>query len=238
MTTPDDNALTLFKATDLDIKFPEPKDFVPATTAMATQKAIINKGSYTPDGKGYVEKSAIPQLLGTDKAGANQFYNDLADADKMQNGQDRLVHTAAVMGEISRRIQEPFPANKLENLKYNEECLRAFRDNPELEKRRTVKEAQIRQALPGLKERMIRAEGVTHCQVSGQPLDSKAHVHHIVRRADNPSLSLDPNNLVVANPDPHDVIHRAKAHSPEQLEALAKENGWPWRAGGQGQDDQ
>lgn len=238
MITPGNKALTLFKAADLDLKFPEHKDFVPTAIAIATQEVIVNKGSYTPDGKAYVEKSAIPQLLGTDKAGANLFYNELPDAEKMQNGQDRLVHTAALMGEISRRIQEPFPANKLETLKYNEECLRALRDNPELEKRRTVREAQIRQALPGLKERMIRAEEVTHCQVSGQPLDPKAHVHHIVRRADNPSLSLDPNNLVVTNPNPHDSIHRAEAHSPEGLEALAKEKGWPWRAGGQAQEDQ
>lgn len=229
MTTPDNKIITLFKATDLGLKFPEPKDFVPATTAKATQQAIIDKGSYTPDGKAYVEKSAIRQLLGTDKAGANQFYNDLADADKMQNGQDRLVHTAALMGEISRRIQEPFPANKQENLKYNEECLRSFRDNPGLEKRRLVQDAQIRQALPGLKDRMIRAESVTHCQVSGQPLDPKAHLHHIVRRADNPSLSLDPNNVVLVNPKPHHEIHSAEAHSPEKLEALSKEKGWIWR---------
>lgn len=230
MATSDSKAITLFKAADLDLKFPEPKDFVPAVTATATQQAIVKKGSYTQDGKAYVEKSAIPHLLGTDKAGANQFYNDLSDADKMQSGSDRLVHTAAVMGELSRRIQEPFPANKQENLKYNEECLRAFRDNPELEKRRTVHEAQIRQALPGLKERMLRAERVTHCQVSGQPLDPKPHVHHIVRRADNPSLSLDPKNLALINPDPHDEIHRAEAHSPEKLETLSKEKGWPWRA--------
>lgn len=230
MTEPDNKALTVFKATDLNLKFPAPKDFVPSTTALATQRAIINKGSYTPDGKAYMEKSAISQLLGTDKAGANQFYNDLADADKMQNGQDRLVHTAAVIGEISRRIQEPYPANKLENLKYNEECLRVFRDNPELEKRRVVQEAQFRQALPGLKARIIRAEGVTHCEVSGQPLDSEAHLHHIVRRADNPSLSLNRTNLALTNEDPHYEIHSAEAHSPEKLETLAKEKGWPWRA--------
>lgn len=230
MTTPDTKELTLFKATDLDLRFPEPQDFVPATMVVATRQAIVNKGCYTPDGKVYVEKSAIPQLLGTDKSGANQFFNDLPNSEKMQNGKDRLVHTAAVMGEISRRIQEPFPANKLENLKYNEECLRAFRDHPDLEKRRIVREAQNTQALSGLKERMIRAEGVTQCQVTGQPLDPKAHVHHIERRADKPSLCLDANNLVVVNPDPHVEIHSAGAHSPQKLEALAMEKGWPWRA--------
>jgi 5-methylcytosine-specific restriction endonuclease McrA len=232
MTTPDNKAVALFKASDLELEFPEPKDFVPRKIAMATQQTIISKGSYTLDGKAYVEKSAIPHLLGTDKAGANQFYNDLANSEKMQSGQDRFVHTAAVMGEISRRIQEPIPANKQENLKYREDCLRTFRDHPELERRRAVHEGHIREALAGLKERMIRAEGVTHCQVSGEPLDPTAHVHHIVRRADNPSLSLDPRNLALTNPNAHQEIHRAEAHSPEKLEVLAKEQGWPWRADG------
>lgn len=232
MATSEGKSLAHFKAADLGLKFPKPKDLVPATVAEATQKAIVNNGIYTPDGKAYIEKSAIPNLLGTDRAGANQFYNDLADADKMQNGQERFVHTAAIMGEISRRIQEPYPANKLENLKYNEDCLRTFRDDPELEKRRVVHEAKIRQDWPAFRQRMIRAEGVSNCQVSGQPLEPNPHLHHIIRRADNPSLSLDPNNVVLANPGPHDVIHKAEAHSPEKLEELAKKKGWPWRSGG------
>lgn len=227
MTQSNSKAVALFSAKDLNISFPTPKDFVPAAVALATQNAITNGGFHTPEGNTYVEKSEILQLLGTDKAAVNEFYNDLPEADKLQNGNDRLVNTAALMGEISRRIQEPFPANKAEHLKYAEECVRTFRDHPQLERSRTVLEAQLERDWPAAREQARK--DVTHCQVTGEPLEPNAHVHHIERRADKPSLTIDPQNLVVTNPTPHRLIHKAEAHSPEKLEALAKENGWPWR---------
>lgn len=227
MSETTNNALVLFKASELDIEFPPAPDYVPQKVALATQTSIVENGSYTPDGTTYVDKSAIPQLLGTDGPGANQFYNDLPDADKLRDGTKRLVRTHAVIGEVSRRIEEPFPADKVEKLKHTDACLRAYRDHPELERRRTVKEAHIRQEWPDVKKQ-ARA-GVTNCEVTGQPLEPTPHVHHLERRADKPSLTMVRKNLLVTNPAPHGEIHAAQAHTPEQLDALAREKGWPWR---------
>ncbi|MFG7246205.1 hypothetical protein ACGYU4_29635, partial [Burkholderia pseudomallei] len=36
-----------------------------------------------------------------------------------------------------------------------------------------------------------------------------------------------PNNLVPVNPHIHDQIHAAQAHTPQALDELAKQQGWP-----------
>ena len=101
-----------------------------------------------------------------------------------------------------------------------------LRDAPELEKYREVQESRIRKELPSLKKKKIKAESVTACQVTSQPLQLNAHAHHISRKADNPDQALDLSNIAVVNPEPHDEIHEAGAESPAEFSALCKAKDW------------
>ncbi|OOG56384.1 hypothetical protein B0E48_09485 [Rhodanobacter sp. C03] len=168
-------------------------------------------------------------LLATDNAGANQFYNDLSNEDKTQNGTTRYVATSALNKELSRRIQEPRDVYKLERLKDAELCVNTLRDDPKLEKLRALAESHIRKMQPKLKQQMLKAESITACQVSGEPLQPDAEVHHIVRQADQPDRSLDSTNHLLINKPPHREIHAAGTHSSEALVALAREKNWPYK---------
>lgn len=226
---PENQLPVLHSAKNLDIKFPEANDHIVPEDASKVRALIKDNGAYTPDGMAYLATGAVPRILATDKAGANLFYNNLPNDDKMQNGNTRYVATSALNKELSRRIQEPRDVYQLERLKDAEACINALRDNPELEKRRALAESNIRKALPKLKQQMLKAETITACQVSGEPLLSDAEVHHIERQADQPCKSLDPKNRVLINPPVHRDIHDAGAHSPKALATLAQERNWPYK---------
>ncbi|QET02562.1 HNH endonuclease [Cupriavidus pauculus] len=226
---PKDQLPVVHSAETLDLKFPEAKDHITPEDASKTRTLITTGGVFTPDGKPYIPTSALAHLLATDKPGVNQLYNDLPNEDKMQDGHTRYIATPALNKEFSRRIQEPRDVYKIERLKDAEACVNAFRDNPELEKRRALVESHIRKTLPKLKQQMLKAENITACQVTGEPLQTDAQVHHIERQADQPSKSLDPDNLVLINKSPHQRIHDAEAHSHEALASLAGEENWPYR---------
>lgn len=228
MTMSDDkkNELVIHSASELTLKFPKANEHIPSKEAEQTRNAVATQGAYTPDGKAYVNKKALPKVLATDKKGVNRFVNDLDDEDKMENGPDTFVSAPAVMKEISERIQWPIDTIKKEKLRDSEGCVKALRDAPELDKIREVKESNIRKELPGLKKKKIKAENVTACQVSNEPLQPDAHAHHIERKADNPSKALDLDNIAVVNPEPHDEIHEAGAESREELSELCKKKGW------------
>lgn len=225
----EDQLPVLHSAESLDLKFPEAKDHIAPEDSIKTRALIQAGGAYTPDGKAYIDKSALPHLLVTDNAGANRFYNDLSNEDKTQNGTTRYVATSAVNKELSRRIQEPRDVYKLERLKDAELCINTLRDASELEKLRALAELRIRKMQPKLKQQMLKAESITACQVSGEPLQPDAEVHHVVRQADQPDRSLDPTNHLLINKPVHRAIHAAGAHSPEALAALARERNWSYK---------
>jgi len=220
------NELVIHSASELTLNFPKANEHIPSEEAEKTRNGISTQGAYTPDGKSFVNKKALPKILATDKKGVNRFVNDLEDDDKMENGADTFVSTPAVMKEISERIQWPIDTIKKEKLRDSEGCVATLRDAPELEKIREVQESKIRKELPGLKRKKIKAEGVTACQVSNQPLQPGAHAHHIERKSDNPSRSLDLENIAVVNQEPHNEIHAAGAETREELSKLCEEKGW------------
>lgn len=220
----------LHSATELELRFPKPNAYITPEDSAKTRELIQGRAMFTPDGKPFIPSSALPHLLATDRPGANKFYNDLPDGDKMRNGTERLVAAPALNKELSRQIQEPRDVYKIERLKYSEACLIALRDAPELEKLRLLEESRIRKDVPKLKGQMLKEGSISACQASGEPLEPDAEVHHIERRADQPSMSLDPSNLLLVNKDPHREIHEAGAHSPGELTALAEKKGWPYRS--------
>ena len=225
---PKDQLPALRLAKELKLRFPEPSDFISPEDANKTRQLIQNDAAFTPDGKPYIPWTALPHLLATDKPGANKFYNDLLGEDKMRDGTVRFVAAPALNKELSRRIQEPRDVYKHERLKDSEACVNALRDAPELERRRLLVESDLRRRVPRLKREMQKAGDITACQVTGEPLEPDAEVHHIERQADQPAKSLDPRNLLLTNKTPHREIHEAEAHSPEALANLAKKKGWPY----------
>lgn len=220
------NELVIHSASELTLRFPEANKNIPSKETKKTRNAISTQGAYTPDGKSFVNKKALTKVLATDKKGVNRFVNNLENDDKMENGIDTFVSTPAVMKELSERIQSPIDTIKKEKLRDSEGCVATLRDAPELEKIREVQESKIRKELPGLKKKKIKAEGITACQVSGEPLQPDAHAHHIERKADNPSKSLDLENIAVVNPEPHNIIHAKGAETAEELSKLCEEKGW------------
>lgn len=214
--------LIIHSASNLTINFPEANQYISNEEANRKRIAISSQGAYTPDGKAFINKKSLPKVLATDKKGANRFVNDLENDDKMQNGNNILVSVPAVMKEISRRIQYPIDTIKREKLKDSEGCIAALRDSPELEKIKEVQESKIREELPRLKNRKIKAEGITCCQVTNKPLEPNAAFHHIRRRADRPDLALSLDNGILVNPSVHDEIHDQGAESPEELSDFCK----------------
>jgi len=220
------NELVIHPASNLTLNFPRANQYISAEEAEKTRNAISTQGAYTPDGKAFINKKALPKVLATDKKGINRFVNDLDDDDKMENGIDTLVSAPAVMKELSKRIQWPMDTIKKEKLRDSESCVATLRDAPELEKIREVQESKIRKELPGLKKKKIKAEKITACQVSNKPLQPDAHAHHIERKADNPSKALYLPNIAVINPEPHDEIHAAGAESREEFSKFCNEKDW------------
>lgn len=220
------NELVVHSASELTLNFPKANQHISDNDVNKTRVTIREQGAYTSDGKAFINKKSLPKILATDNKGANRFVSDLDDEDKMQNGKNTLVSAPAVMKEISERIQCSIDTIKKEKLKDSEGCVATLRDAPELEKIREVQESKIRKELPNLKKKKIKAEGITACQVTDQPLKPDAHAHHISRKADKPDLALDLNNIAVVNPQPHDEIHSAGAESAEELSALCKKKGW------------
>ncbi len=95
-------------------------------------------------------------------------------------------------------------------MKDNERCLTALRDNSDSQTQRALQESKIRSEQKHLKSRKIKRDGIEECQLSepGTPLEPDAHAHHEVRRADDPDLALDLDNIKIANKEAHKQHHK------------------------------
>ncbi|GBR19622.1 hypothetical protein [Asaia spathodeae] len=207
---------------NLNILFPAANEHIPPEEAAKNREVIQSSSAYTDSGEVFINAKALPQLLATDRAGANKFYNDLEKQEQLENGQERYASVPSVQKELSKRIQEPRDTIQKERLRDAENCVTAIRDAPELEKIREVEESKIRKEQRTLKGRKIESEGITECHVTGLPLEPNAEAHHIVRRADNPREARNLANVVIVNPDVHREIHKAGAETPEELTEFKK----------------
>ena len=222
----DKNSIVVYSAEDLTITFPAPSCHLTEKETSKTRSLIKETSIYTPDSKGYLNTKGLPHLMGTDKKSTNRFYNNLDNVDKFENGAERYASLESVDKEVSKRLQEPRDTLQRERLRDSENCINAFRDAPELEKIREIEESKNRKEQSNLKFKKIRLENIKNCQLSGEPLEKDAHAHHIERRADKPRLARDLNNIVVANQNPHDEVHRENAESREELKKLCEKKGW------------
>jgi hypothetical protein len=210
----DKNLPILHSAEDLTVRVPKPIKQI-KSAANKTQKLIKKSGAYTPDGRLYIKRNALPHMLVTDPKGARRFYNNLDEEDKLENGKDEYASVESVQKEASKRIQEPRDTLRRERLRYTEDCLKAARDAPQLEKIREIEESQIRKELPCVKKKKLKAASVD--AITGHPL-TEPEVHHKDRMADNPRRALDPDNLEVLNKDTHKHIHRQGIETEEDFD--------------------
>ncbi|EPJ5553688.1 TPA: hypothetical protein ACSQMU_005252 [Pseudomonas aeruginosa] len=197
--------VTSLKSTPLD--FPSPTEFVDKAHAKRVRTAIQQDGVYDENGKTALGVPALPVVLGTDVVGAKKFYNNLPDEDKFKIGNDRYVKTPALGREIDERIEKAYDAPKIEQLIESGRCLEALRDNSKSRTVRSLNESANRAGQKNLKKQKIARDDVTACQKTGMPLEPDAQAHHSVRRADDPDLALDLDNIEVVNKAAHAEHH-------------------------------
>ena len=205
--------IVIHSTSELNINLPEPNEYI-KKEGQRTKDLVKSEGSYTPNGRVFIKKTALPHLLATDKKGGNKFFNDLEEEDILENGQDKYASVESVQKEASKRIQEPRDTIQKKRLKYTEQCLSAVRDAPEIEELRELEESTNRKELPKVKSKKRKAEQVDY--VTGEKL-TQPEVHHVERVADNPRKTLDENNLVVVNKDTHREIHNKGIESEDEL---------------------
>lgn len=220
-----ETSLVKYIAGDLPIDFPDNDNLTDKEKAV-TRNAITKGGIVRNDGQTFINKNEIPNLLNTDKRGANKVYNDLDDNEKFEDGNSKYADTSAITKEISKRIQEPRPQLEREKLKDSRDCINAFIDSPKLEKERSIESDRIQKELPNLTKKKIKAENISCDQLTGEEFDNDAEGHHKERKADNPRKALDPNNIIVTKKKNHQEIHRNGAEDKESLKNLALKNGW------------
>ena len=200
--------VAVFSLESTPLKFPSRSEFVTEDFAEKARYSIQKYGVRDGNGKTALNAKALKVVLRTDDVGAKKFYNRLPDADKFKDGNERYVRTPALKRELDERLEKPYDAKKTEEMKEAERCLTALRDNSESLRQRALGESNIRSGQRFLKNEKIARDNITACEHSGLPLESSAHAHHKVRRADNPDLALDLNNIEVVNPTPHEEHHR------------------------------
>lgn len=219
--TDEKKELIIFSASDLDLSFPEKNEHIEDKVADKTREVISSSGAYTPDGKTFINKKSLPHLLATDKSGANRFYNDLNNEDKLVNGNDKNASIDSIQKELSRRIQEPRDTLERERHRDTEDCLKTLRDHPTIDKYREVGESKIRKNLPKIKKDKLKL--VENDEITGEPL-TQPEVHHKDRVADKPRRALDKDNLAALNKETHSELHKKGIESKDEFEEYKRAN--------------
>lgn len=216
------NLPRVFSAQELSISFPKPIKQI-ENEGTKTRDLILKNGICTTDGRAWVDRTDIAHMLSTDSKGARIVYNDLDDLDKFQNGNNNYASIESIQKEASKRIQEPRDTIQRERLRDTEECLKIFRDAPELEKIRELEESKIRKELPAVKRKKLKLESLD-C-VTNEPL-TDPEVHHKDRVADKPRRALDEKNLTPLNKNTHRKIIHANGIDTEKAfdEFLSKKS--------------
>ena len=212
--------IVLRSPADLDnFNYPEKKSKNLTDTEYFNIKNNLEKNvRITPESEIIVNKKGIPKILLTDPKGANKFVNNLDDDQKLKNGTDKFVKLSPLQQELSKRIQEPRDSLTREKLKENEYGLMTIRDTYELEKGREIDYQRIRNELPKLKEKKMKAENISTDDITGEPLKPNAVAHHIERKADNPKQALNLDNIALLNQDTHIEGHQSNFEGKENYD--------------------
>jgi hypothetical protein len=226
MNNDEKKEIILKPITGLSFKYPEK----PETLNNKEHNDIINNLNknvcITPKNEVAVKKQGILKILLTDKKGANKFINDLPNDQRIENGNDIYAKLPSVQKEISKRIQEPRDSLVIEKLKDTEKSLIAIRDNPKLERERSVCHQRIENELPKLKNKKIKAENITADDITGEPLRPDAVAHHVERKADDPNNALNLSNIAILNQDIHIEGHQNNFEGKENYEKFKQKKNY------------
>ena len=223
----DINTVALRDEVDIQkIKFPSRDKKLDEESSSKIEKTILENTIIINCVDCYIEKDSLTVVLATDKKGVNRFYNNLETEQKIENGDNKFVSYPAVNEKLSEKIMTQPDFDKLFKLRHAEKCLNTIRDNDELVIARGRQKEIDHKEIRGLKDKKIKDQNITCCQLTGEPLQKNAAAHHIERQADSPRKAKDLNNVIVVNPKPHEIIHNKGAESKIELEDLCKKEKW------------
>jgi len=201
MESQNKDELVVREASTYEIKFPDNK-FLSEPQKKRIQKAV-EKGGVSIGNETYIADDQLPKLFSTDKAGATNIIMEVPPEDLRTIGDREYVSTPEIQKKISQRRQQPRGLTEQEKLGYAKECVDAFSNNPELNKKRAIEAERIAKERSSLGKKVIEERQSTVSELSGRPLEDKAEVHHKDRVADKPERAFDPTNLTVILDDEH-----------------------------------
>lgn len=146
----------------------------------------------------------------TDKTGVANVLMSTPSEDLKRVGDEEYMSTPHLQKVISQKRQQPRSITEQEKLGYAQECVNAFSNNEELIKLRAIEADTIvkRRAQHGRK--VIRERQAEVSELSGEPLDGMAEVHHKDRVADKPERAFESDNLTVIRKDEHYKYHNSE----------------------------
>lgn len=210
-----------------------PRDKFPSAPENIIEKEKQNKiiekiqegGISLNDGRTFIQGKSLPYILCTTKKNVNKFINKQNDSDIYSSGEKEYVSTQAVKAEINKKIEEPRTTSERERLKYADLCLNVLRDNPDAEKQRQINCENIQRQLPNQTKKLIKKRNIVNSELTNTPMQNPEG-HHIIDKATEPRLALEPDNIIVIDREEHKRIHRRGAESKEDLKKLADEENW------------
>lgn len=211
-----DNLPDIIKAEELELEFPKNK-YLEKKETDRIESAILKSGIATKDGNCFIGLDQLPKLIASDKAAAARTYNNADEKYKLEDSKEKFLGLPEIQKEITKRLQEPRSALEREKLNHSEECLKTFRENEALNKKRVIESDRIAKGRLTIGSEKIKKEKIEECQLSGGKFNGDAEAHHIERVADEPNKALDPDNLIVVKQQIHKDIHKKNAETPEEL---------------------
>ncbi len=199
------NGLSIRKATEFDIKFPDNKN-LKDNEKNQIQKAIKD-GAISIGTKTFVDSDKVPKLLSTDIKGVQIVLNNAPKEDVKQYGNTDYLSTPHIQKEIAQRKEQPRSELEREKLNYASNCLDAFSGNSQLNKERNIGNDRIVKERSKIGSKVIKKRGSTVSEISGKPLNGDARVHHKNRVADKPEEAFDDDNLTVIKDNEHTEFH-------------------------------
>ena len=204
----DKNELSVRKAQEFDIKFPDNEN-LKSNEKNQIQKAITD-GAIAIGTKTFVDSGKVPKILSTDNKGVQLVLNDAPKEDVKRYGDLDYLSTPHIQKEISRRKEQPRSELEREKLNYASSCLDAFSGNSQLNKERNIGSDRIVKERSQIGAKVIKERGSTVSEISGEPLKGDARVHHKNRVADRPEEAFEDDNLTVIKDKEHTEFHGSK----------------------------
>lgn len=213
--------LSVKPAKDFNLQYPDNK-FLNKNEKEKIQKGISN-GGIAIGTNTYVNQKNLKDILSTDVKGTQIMMNNATKSDIKTYGGEEYLSTPQINKELSARKEKPLPQLMREKLKYAQDCLETFSENPELNKMRSIESDRVAKGRSTIGKETIKKRKSTVSELTGEPLEGDAEVHHKNRVADSPEEAFDEDNLVVLKKSEHDEFHKSEhLQNKEGFDEFAK----------------